>query len=248
MFLESSDATNIKTIIQDAVNRLDERLKAGSPDKASEKKVEHLKADLRHVILLAGTKNAQLAAAQDRILHFGDLLAQFYNEISDSESDEQKKKVASIQTSIRELVRENNQADEKPENDSTDEGDRDAKSPKLPAVNVSRTLLPKSLELEIGAKLQSGLSLNDIIRDGDRREKLGSENDQMVKAYESFQNMVKAVKNATENIIQTKMAMEDKDKAELCQQINKQKSLLNVKRYVVNIIVIVNGSGTKRLL
>lgn len=52
----------------------------------------------------------------------------------------------------------------------------------------------------------------------------------MTRSFEAFQEINKLVNKVTENMIQSKMLMEDKDKAELCQQNTKLKSLLNVKR------------------
>ncbi|CAD5221675.1 unnamed protein product [Bursaphelenchus okinawaensis] len=235
---DSGDIEKLKQIIHDAVAKLDDKFKAGTPDKATERKVEQLKSDLRNIILSLGTKNAQLAAAQDRFLHLGEYLAQIYAELAANggEDEERQKKVAAIQQTIRNLAKRNAEADENEDSGvENSESDRDTKSPKgLPVVNSSRILLSQKLLNEIATKLQSGVTLAEVLNDSDKREKLAEEQEDMVKSYDAFQEVMKVLRQATDNVVQSKMAMEDKDKAELCQQISKLKSLLNVKREQVS--------------
>lgn len=171
-FLGLSDLNQFKGVIQETIARLEEKLKVGAPDKAVEKKVEQLKSDLRHVILLAGTKNAQLAVAQDRILHLGHSQARFVGETTSSDAEEDaelRARIGSIQNKIRELAQGNAEAEE---GAAPAEADDDAKAPKLPQVNFSRSLLPKPFLAEISARLQSGFKPEDILSDADCREKL----------------------------------------------------------------------------
>ncbi|CAD5228673.1 unnamed protein product [Bursaphelenchus xylophilus] len=235
---DSSDIVKLKDIIHDAVAKLDDKFKSGTPDKATERKVEQLKSDLRSVILALGTKHAQLAAAQDRFLHLGEHVAQLYGEIAANggEDEERQRKVTAIQQTIRNLAKKNAEVDENEDSGvETPESERDTKSPKtLPSVNVSRTLISQKLAQEVSSKLQSGVTLNELLNEADRREKLAEEQEDLVQSFDAFQEVMKVLRQATENVVQSKMAMEDKDKAELCQQISKLKSLLNVKREQVS--------------
>jgi hypothetical protein len=86
-----------------------------------------------------------------------------------------------------------------------------------------------------------GHLLHDLLEDGDLRKRLvpqeqqknGQEggDDAAQLAYETAGELMKVVREATEQRISARMALEDKDKAELYQTINKYKALLTVKRY-----------------
>lgn len=75
---EALEFSKLKELIESAIGKLDE---TGRSEK-TEKRIEHLRADLRQAVLLAGTKNAKLNAAQDKMIQLGESLQQFYTEIS----------------------------------------------------------------------------------------------------------------------------------------------------------------------
>jgi hypothetical protein len=60
---------------------------------------------LRQIILLAGTKNAQLSTAQDKLIHLGQTIGQFYCElVGGDENDSELKRVRQIQSTLKELI------------------------------------------------------------------------------------------------------------------------------------------------
>jgi hypothetical protein len=66
------------------------------------------------MILLAGTKNAQLAAAQDKFIHLGELVGQFYTDLAGGEENAAEiQRVHQIQSTLRSLAEQNADADEK---------------------------------------------------------------------------------------------------------------------------------------
>lgn len=73
-----------------------------------------MKSDLRHVILLAGTKNAQLAAAQDKFIHLAELVGQFYTDLAGGEENAAEiQRVRQIQGTLRTLAEQNADVEEK---------------------------------------------------------------------------------------------------------------------------------------
>jgi vacuolar-type H+-ATPase subunit E/Vma4 len=110
---DASDVARLKEIIQEAISRLDERLKSAASNKG-DKKVEQIKSDVRQLILLGGTKNAQLAAAQDRIVHLGEIVGQFYGELtSGTEKTPEQQRAQQLQTTLRALAEQNSEQDGK---------------------------------------------------------------------------------------------------------------------------------------
>jgi hypothetical protein len=104
-FLDSFDLSRLKEYMELAMERLDERLKPSRMDKASEKRMEQLKGDLRQAILFAGSKNAKLSVAQDRMVNLSNSLYQFYSEIAGGEETaESRRQVAEIMQSLRKIA------------------------------------------------------------------------------------------------------------------------------------------------
>lgn len=95
-----------------ALQRIDERNKVSQADKALEKRIEQQKSDLREAILFAGYKNAKLATAQDTMLHLSAVLNQFYNELTDKDSQlDVGGQVAKIMQNLKIIAETNADAD-----------------------------------------------------------------------------------------------------------------------------------------
>ena len=83
----------------------------------------------------------------------------------------------------------------------------------------------------------------EFISEGDLRERLsagqqgGDEDDANLAYYQLANQMLRAIRGTVEERISNRMALEDKDKAELFQTISKLKSLLAVKRWGTNFWV-----------
>ncbi|KAI6207111.1 hypothetical protein M3Y94_00992500 [Aphelenchoides besseyi] len=242
---ESGDLGNLKDIIHEAIGRLDERLKTVGAERGAEKRVEQLKTDLRKVILLAGTRDAQLRTAQERVVHLAEAVAQFTSELAagDSENAPEWPRLQQLQVALRSLAEQNIEkeeskrtgADSPPQANGDDENaERDARSPRLHTPGISRSLISSDFAREIEAKLHAGLRLEEIINETDRRERLAEETEPVVKTFDTFHELVKLLRVTTDRIAQTRVQMIDKDKAELIQQISKFKQLLHVKREQVS--------------
>jgi hypothetical protein len=112
-----------------------------------------------------------------------------------------------------------------------EETERDARSPKLYTPNISRPLISSEFEKEVKTRLNNGIKLEDILSETDKREKLAEETEALTKSYDSFHELFKLIRSNADRLVQPKATTEDeKSLIELQQQLNKAKSLLNVKR------------------
>ncbi|KAH7725411.1 Cytoskeleton-like bicaudal D protein 2 [Aphelenchoides avenae] len=236
---ELSDFGKLKELIDVAIGRLDE---TGRSEK-SEKRVEHLRSDLRQAILLAGQKNAKLNAAQDKMIRLSESLQQFYTEISaGDENTTARRQVNEIIQRLRGISeshyeKEKNERPPSPQpapEDPSDDTDRDAKSPRIATMNLPRSIISDSFLKEVTGKLSNTVSVDELLKESDLRERLVQDEDDLNQVSDSLDTLLKLVRNAAEATVQSRMVMEDKDKAELYQTITKLKSLLAVKREQVS--------------
>lgn len=66
------------------------------------------------MILLAGTKHAQLAAAQDKFIHLSELVGQFYTDLAGGEENAAEiQRVRQIQNTLKSLAEQNAEQEEK---------------------------------------------------------------------------------------------------------------------------------------
>lgn len=95
--------------MQEAIGRLEERLKTAGAERGAEKRIEQIRADLRHMILLAGTRDAQLRTAQERVVHLAEAVAQFTSELNanDAENTPEWPRLQQLQASLRTLAEQN---------------------------------------------------------------------------------------------------------------------------------------------
>uniref|UniRef100_A0A915CZX6 BTB domain-containing protein n=1 Tax=Ditylenchus dipsaci TaxID=166011 RepID=A0A915CZX6_9BILA len=257
-FADGCDLSRLKEFMELAKQKLDERLKPSRLDKATEKQVEQLKADLRQAILFAGQKNAKLSVAQDRMVNLSNNLYQFYSEISGGDQTaENRRQVTEIMHNLRKIAEEQAEKDgstasggdanasdrtnspptggPSEEGETVSELDRDAKSPRLlPSLNLSRSIISNQFLKDFSSKLHSVKNVEEILSESDFRDKFVQEEDDLKKVSDSLHSLLRIVKIAAEATIQSKMAMEDKDKAEIYQNNTKLKQLLAVKREQVS--------------
>lgn len=99
-------------------------------------------------------------------------------------------------------------------------------------MNLPRSIISDSFLKELTGKLSNAVSVDELLTESDLRERLLQDEDDLNQVSDSLDTLLKLVRNAAEATVQTRMVMEDKDKAELYQTITKLKSLLAVKRLV----------------
>jgi len=228
---ENMDKTQLKEFVDLALDRLKEQSTSGRVDKATEKLLEHQKQDLRQTILLAGAKNARLAAMKDQMLLLGGLLSQSYSEIiGREEKSSQSNQVAQIMQNLRKIAEENGERFSPGVDEPREDDERDTRSPRLLAIDpVNHTILSENFLKELKPKLTSVENLESLFTENDLREKL-VESEENEKLLSSLNELVNIVRSAVDVTIQQKMENVDVDTAELLQQNQKLKQLLNVKR------------------
>ncbi|KAL3102093.1 hypothetical protein niasHS_003502 [Heterodera schachtii] len=131
-------------------------------------------------------------------------------------------------------------------------------SPELCRPMLSQNFLKELEGIKIGADAQKeNFALNELVSEGDLRECLllaggdGTDTDDSQMAYGLAGELLKAVRNEAEQRISARMALEDKDKADLYQNITKLKSQLAIKREQVSSLRSVlrsNKSSTESVL
>ncbi|KAE9554707.1 hypothetical protein FO519_002117 [Halicephalobus sp. NKZ332] len=228
---ENMDKTQLKEFVDLALDRLKEKSTAGKMDKATEKFLENQKQDLRKTILLAGAKNARLAAMKDQMLLLGALLSQSYSEIiGKEEKNPQADHVAQIMQNLRKIAEENGERGSPGVEESKEDDERDTRSPRLLAIDpVNHTILSENFLKELKPKLTSIENIESLFTENDLREKL-VESEENEKLLNNLNELVNIVRSAVDISIQQKMENVDIDAAELLQQNQKLKQLLNVKR------------------
>ncbi|KAI6217470.1 hypothetical protein M3Y99_01769000 [Aphelenchoides fujianensis] len=212
---ESGDLANLKEIVLEAIGRLDERLKTAGAERGAEKRVEQIRADLRHMILLAGTRDAQLRTAQERVVHLAEAVAQFTSELnaSDAENTPEWPRLQQLQASLRTLAEQNAEQEKRsgraPSSppQSTEGEERDARSPRLHTPGISRSLISADFAREVAGKLHAGLRLEEILSETDRRERLAEETEPLIHAFDAFQELIKLLRVSTDRVVQSRVQM-----------------------------------------
>lgn len=90
------------------------KLESAAINKATEKRIDQMKSDLRQMILLGATKNAQVAVALDKFIHLSELVGQFYTDLAGGEENAAEiQRVRQIQSTLRTLAEQNADTEEK---------------------------------------------------------------------------------------------------------------------------------------
>uniref|UniRef100_A0A914XV29 Uncharacterized protein n=1 Tax=Panagrolaimus superbus TaxID=310955 RepID=A0A914XV29_9BILA len=226
---ENIEINDLKNYMELALSRVKEQIGSGKLDKATEKRMEQQKDDLRQAILFAGARDAKLAALRDQMLLLGGLLSQSYTEIigKGPPSDQ----VTQIMQNLRKIAEENGNRTSPGIDENKGEDERDTRSPRLLAIDpVNHPILSPSLLEELIPKLKTIEKAEDLFTVIDLREKL-VESEDSEKLLSNLHELVNIVRNAVDATIQQqRMENLDVDVAETLKQNNKLKQLLNVKR------------------
>lgn len=190
-----------------------------------------VKADLRALLLFAGEKNAQLAAAQDAMIQVSDQLYQFYHQTTQNQGIPIEKSVQDIVKKLRQLAREN--AEDVPRVSLADEGvesgtETDVNASRSIPLNSDRLVIAPSFAKEIEKKLSS-VKIRDILSETDMRQRILAEGNSISETTESLKKMLQVVKRTSEQAFnQAVMATGAENETEM--QNMKLRSLLSTKR------------------
>ncbi|CAJ0557976.1 unnamed protein product, partial [Mesorhabditis spiculigera] len=215
------------------LERLDALMKSGS-DPEAEKKAQTMKGDLRILLLLAGERNAQLAAAQDMMISLSDSLYQFYHQMAQSAGIPNDRQVVDVVKRLRTLAKEN--AEEQPHVSLADEGlesgtetESGGARASIP-FNAARSVLPPGFIREVDGRL-TGTRTAQIMQDGDLRQRVMSdERAPIVETSEAVHKLVLAVRRCAEQTMNTRVEASGQETEEVLLQNIKLRSLLSTKR------------------
>lgn len=190
-----------------------------------------MKADLRSLVLFAGEKNAQLAAAQDAMIQASDQLYQFYHQMTQNQGISTEKSVQEIVKKLRQLARDN--AEDVPRVSLAEEGvesgtETDVNASRSIPLNSDRLVIAPSFAKEIEKKLAS-VKVKDVLSEADMRQRILTEGNPISETTESLKKMLQVVKRTSEQAFnQAVMASGAENEVEL--QNVKLRSLLSTKR------------------
>lgn len=218
------------------LERLETLLKQGA-DPDADKKTQTLKADLRSLLMLAGERNAQLAAAQDMMIAISDSLYQFYHQLAQSAGLPNDRQVVDLMKRLRQLAKDN--AEQMPHVSLADEGlesgtETDTGGRTSIPFNAARSVLNPSFIREVDGKL--GNKVAQIVHEGDLRQRIvHDERAPIVETSESVAKIVSAVKRIAEQTMNTRVEVSGQETEEVLLQNIKLRSLLSTKRLVWHI-------------
>ncbi|CAI2352233.1 unnamed protein product [Caenorhabditis sp. 36 PRJEB53466] len=196
-----------------------------------EKRSGVVKADLRTLMLLAGEKSAQLAAAQDAMIQVSDQLYQFYHQMTQNQGISTEKNVQEIVNKLRVLAREN--AEDVPRVSLAEEGvesgtETDVNASRSIPLNSDRLVIAPSFGKEIERRLTS-CKIGDVLTETDLRQRILTEGNAISQTTDSLKKMVGVVKRTCEQAFnQAVMASGAENEIEM--QNMKLRSLLSTKR------------------
>ncbi|KAK6052022.1 hypothetical protein COOONC_10473 [Cooperia oncophora] len=185
------------------LDRLDHLLKNGPVDASADKRDHDQRADIRTLLLFAGEKAAQLAAAQDAMIQVSDQLFQFYAQIVQNQGQNTEKSVIEIVNKLRQLAREN--AEDLPKVSLADEGvesgaDMDASGTKAIPLNSDRAVLAPSFIREVDPRLAS-VKVADIVSESDLRQRILTDGSPLSQTSDSLKKLLTTVKRTAEQAL-----------------------------------------------
>ncbi|UMM27965.1 hypothetical protein L5515_011018 [Caenorhabditis briggsae] len=190
-----------------------------------------VKADLRSLVMFAGEKNAQLAAAQDAMIQASDQLYQFYHQMTQNQGISTEKSVQEVVKKLRQLARDN--AEDVPRVSLAEEGvesgtETDVNASRSIPLNSDRLVIAPSFAKEIEKKLAS-VKVREVLSEADMRQRILTEGNPISETTESLKKMVQVVKRTSEQAFnQAVMASGAENEIEM--QNVKLRSLLSTKR------------------
>ncbi|CAD6195119.1 unnamed protein product [Caenorhabditis auriculariae] len=197
-----------------------------------ERRAGATKADFRTLLLFAGEKSAQLAAAQDAMIQISDQLYQFYHQMAQSQGVPAEKSVIEIVKKLRQLAREN--AEDVPRVSLADEGvesgtETDANASRPIPLNSDRLVIAPSFIRDFEPKLGS-FKFTDVLSETDMRQRILTEGNAISQTTESMKKLLSAVKRTSEQAFNQAVSASGAENDEILLQNMKLRSLLSTKR------------------
>uniref|UniRef100_A0A914HXV6 Uncharacterized protein n=1 Tax=Globodera rostochiensis TaxID=31243 RepID=A0A914HXV6_GLORO len=271
---ESCDVSKLKEYMALALERFDERMEPQKAAKELEKRAERTRSALREAILLAGRKDARLeiakeigteeAQSQSERRQIVNQLAARLSIVAEriQSADNGTKRLGSPPLNGGESPPPIDFSSPIPAAEATERYPRSPRvllgPPDLCRPILSQNFLKELEAMKIGTGVEQELfALAGLISESDMRERLllaagdDADVDDAQMAYGAAGELLRAIRSEAEQRISARMALEDKDKADLFQNISKLKSQLAIKREQVSSLRSVlrsNKSSTESVL
>ncbi|CAI4228486.1 unnamed protein product [Auanema sp. JU1783] len=212
------------------IDKIEQLLKGSNVDSSVEKKVHTQKNDIRTLLLLAGEKNAMLAATQDAMIQLSDQLYQFYHQLVQNHGLTCDKSVMEVVHKLRQLAKDN--AEDTPRLSLADEGvecgsEAETGTRAIP-FQADRVMLAPSFIKDVDAKLNS-CKVNQVASDTDLRQRVLTDGSAVSETTDSMKKLLTSVKRATEQALNQAVASTG-DNEEIIMQNMKLRSQLSTKR------------------
>lgn len=214
------------------LDKLDHLLKGENIDSNADRRDHDQRADIRTLLLFAGEKAAQLAAAQDAMIQVSDQLYQFYSQIVQNHGLTTEKSVVEIVNKLRQLAREN--AEDLPKISLIDEGvesgtETDNSGAKAIPLNSDRAVLAPSFIREVDKRLTS-CKIVDAVSESDLRQRILTDGSALSQTSDSMKKLLTAVKKTAEQALNQAVAAGGAETDDILMQNMKLRSLLSTKR------------------
>ncbi|KJH41625.1 hypothetical protein DICVIV_12406 [Dictyocaulus viviparus] len=214
------------------LDRLEHLLKRENIDSNVDRRDHDQRADIRTLLLFAGEKAAQLAAAQDIMIQVSDQLFQFYSQIVQNHGFTTEKSVIEIVNTLRQLAREN--AEDLPKISLVDEGvesgtETDNSSAKAIPLNSDRAILSSSFIRDVDKRLSS-CKIVDAVSESDLRQRILTDGSALCRTSDCLKKLLTTVKRTAEQALNQAVAAGGAETDDILMQNMKLRSLLSTKR------------------
>ncbi|KJH39886.1 hypothetical protein DICVIV_14213, partial [Dictyocaulus viviparus] len=217
------------------LDRLEHLLKRENIDSNVDRRDHDQRADIRTLLLFAGEKAAQLAAAaQDIMIQVSDQLFQFYSQIVQNHGFTTEKSLIEIVNTLRQLAREN--AEDLPKISLVDEGvesgpETDNSSAKAIPLNSDRAILSSSFIRDVDKRLSS-CKIVDAVSESDLRQRILTDGSALCQTSDCLKKLLTTVKRTAEQALNQAVAAGGAETDDILMQNMKLRSLLSIKRSV----------------
>ncbi|VDD96650.1 unnamed protein product [Enterobius vermicularis] len=220
----------LKQLCELALSKIDELSESAAKVEFGEKNFGTLKSDLRVAVMAAGAYYARIAAAQDQMIAVADFLYRIYHQLVTTNGLETDKNASEVMKKLRQYAKDNAESEDFVQvADEGVESGTETENGQLPRIslNLQRHVLSAAFLKALNEKL-AGQRIEEIVSEGDMRERIVPGDGDIFKVSESLIELTKIVRRTVESAMNARVEAEDNQ--ELALQNMKLRSQLATKR------------------